>query len=184
MKHEGMKFMGERIINYEAKRIHQNFELCCVADENAYPKSIKGIVENVMENLNAVQEKEEYPNWERHEVREVKLDKEELPKKKPKAQVVDQITQYGEENPDEDFQKGMLDIAKKILNSESNRLRHESGWDMFEVGKNKEFKKWKGKTPAKLVEELNEKLYKMRYRKADWDDEEENGYGYGKWRWG
>merc|ERR1711946_108473 len=55
---------------------------------------------------------------------------------------------------------------------------------MFDVRKKKEFKKWKSKTPAKLVDELNKKLYDMRYQKADWDDEEENGYGYGKWRWG
>ena len=101
-----MKIMGGRIINYEAKRIHQKFELCCIAEENAYPKSIKAIVENVMKNLKAVQKKEEYPNWEGHEVREVKLDREELPK------------------------KGMIDIAEKILNSESKRARHKNGWDM------------------------------------------------------
>ena len=77
-----MKIIGWRIINYEAKRIHQKFELCCIAEENAYPKSIKAIVENVMKNLKAVQKKEEYPNWEGHEVREVKLDREELPKKR------------------------------------------------------------------------------------------------------
>ena len=184
MKHEGMKFMAERIINFEAKRIHGDFELCCIADENVYPKSIKGIVEKVMENLDAVQEKEQYPNWERHEVRKVSLDSEELPKKKPKATMVDKITQYGEDNPDEDFQKGMIDIAKKVLDSESARLKNEHGFDMFDVRKNKEFKKWKSKTPAKLVDELNEKMYNMRHQKADWDDEEENGYGYGKWRWG
>ena len=182
MKHEGMKFMGERIINFEAKRIHQDFKLCCIADENVYPKNIKGIVENVLGNLEAVQEKEKYPDWERHEVRKVTLDSEELPKRKPKATMTDQITQYGEENPDEDFLKGMIDMAKKILDSESARLRHESGWDMFDVRKKKEFKKWKSKTPAKLVDELNQKLYDMRYQKADWDDEEQNGYGYSKWR--
>ena len=143
--------MGERIVNFEAKRIHQDFKLCCIADENVYPKNIKGIVENVLRNLDAVQKKEEYPNWERHEVREVSLDSEEIPKRKPKATMTDQITQYG---------------------------------DMFDVRKKKEFKKWKSKTPAKLVDELNQKLYDMRYQKADWDDEEENGYGYGKWRWG
>ena len=74
-----MKFMGERIVNFEAKRIQNNFELCCIADENVYPKTIKGIVETVLENLYAVQSKE-YPHYERRSVHRVTLASEELPK--------------------------------------------------------------------------------------------------------
>ena len=178
MRHEGMKFMGERIINFEAKRIQSDFELCCIADGNVYPKTIKGIVETILENLYAVQS-EEYPHYERRSVHRVTLDSEEVPKNNQQATMTDQITQYGEENPDEDFLKGMIEMAKKILDSESARLKHSEwfGYDMFEVRKDKKFKNWKSTTPSKLVDELNEKLYQMRYLKMDLDGEKKYPWG-------
>ena len=178
MRHEGMKFMGERIINFEAKRIQDNFELCCIADENVYPKTIKGIVENVLQNLYTVQS-DEYPHYERRSVHRVTLASEELLKTNQQAAMTDQITQYGEENPDEDFLKGMIEMAMKILDSESKRLKHSEwfGYDMFKVRKDKKFKNWKSKTPAKLVEELNEKLYQMRHMKMDLDGEKKYPWG-------
>ena len=93
--------------------------------------------------------------------------------------MTDQITQYGEENPDEDFLKGMIEMAKKILDSESARLKHSEwfGYDMFEVRKDKKFKNWKSTTPSKLVDELNEKLYQMRYLKMDLDGEKKYPWG-------
>ena len=41
---EGLKFLAERINNFESMRIHGNYELCSIADKRCYPKNEQGII--------------------------------------------------------------------------------------------------------------------------------------------
>ena len=76
-----------------------------------------------IEFLETIQEKDKKyrETWEER-IYNYRLDSEELSIPAKNSASVDKMTQYGEDNPDEDFFKGVKFMAKEILESESMRL--------------------------------------------------------------
>ena len=66
-------------------------------------------------------DKKEYERWEEH-ISNYEFKCEELTLPSENATMMDKMTQYGEDNPDEDFSEGIKFMAMKILESESERL--------------------------------------------------------------
>ena len=116
---EGKQFLAERIFNFEAQRIHGGFEMCSIADKRF--DSENHISWQAIDYLQKIQEKDDgYYEWRlQHTPR---LKHETLIVRSKYARMIDQMTQYGEDNPNEDFTKGMNSMVDDIIRAEESRL--------------------------------------------------------------
>ena len=133
MKREGLKFLVNRFYNYESKKFSYSYKMCSIADELVFSKSDVEVTESedsdlyflcnlALDHLRTIQR--DITHFEQHDEQfhYYKLDSEECIFPSENSIRIDQMTQYGEDNSDEDFLEGMKFMAMKIVEHESARL--------------------------------------------------------------
>ena len=155
MKKEGLKFLVSRFFNYESKRATYSYRMCSIADDHFYLKSDTNESNSAASGIDANDSIHfdlcysaldflrkthgqyfgtfHYFDRDEETFDKYKLKAMELNLASPNSFMVDAMTQYGEDNPDEDFFEGMKFMAKRIIEYESQRLEIpiDDHWDLL-----------------------------------------------------
>lgn len=165
---EGKKFLAKRIFNFEAFRIHQDYEICSIADFRF--NSDDSISSQAINYLSKIQAKDDKVyKWREQDIY-TRRHRENCEKNVPRnrfAQMSDQMIQYGEDNPDEDFLEGMKLMADDIELAEKSRLGTNYWCDSEEARRKR--KPWKSTCPHDLINEVADKMTEIRVTKGKYD---------------
>lgn len=148
---EGLKFLAERINNFESMRIHGNYELCAIADKRCYPKNEQGIINMAHYNLDVIQENDTLDSQHAMKSSEIMTHKT--------TDTRDKMTCWGEDNPAKEFMNGIKLMAYRIRKTELSRLDYDeftSDWQFD----------WNSGKPIDLVNEVADTMVGMRKLKA------------------
>ena len=155
---EGLKFLAERIYNFEAIRIHGNYDLCSIADKRSYPKNDQGIINEAHYNLDIIQENETIDS--QHAMKSPDMSQEKI------ADANDKMTCWGEENPSSGFLDGMKMMAYRIRKTELSRLDYDEFTTDWQFD-------WSASKPIDLVNEVADTMVGMRKLKALLNEEDQ-----------
>ena len=165
---EGKKFLAKRIFNFEALRVHRDYEICSIADIRF--NGDDSISSQAIKYLSKIQAKDnKVYKWREQDIF-TRRHRENCEKNVPRnrlAQMSDQMTQYGEDNPDEDFLEGMKLMADDIELAENSRLGTNYWCDSAEARRKR--KPWKSTCPSDLINEVADKMTEIRVTKGKYD---------------
>ena len=155
---EGLKFLAERINNFESMRIHGSYELCSIADKRCYPKNEQGIINMAHYNLDVIQENDTLDS--QHAMKSSEIMTHET------ADTRDKMTCWGEDNPHPDFLNGMKLMAYRIRKTELSRLDYDEFTTDWQFD-------WNSSKPIDLVKEVADTMVGMRKLKALLSEEDQ-----------
>ena len=151
---EGLKFLAERIYNFESKRIHGSYELCSIADKRSYPKTEQEIINKAHYNMDLIQEHET-----QYFSRSCKTQQPvEMPASMSEQETTHlnhKMTCWGEENPDIEFLNGMKFMAYRIRKTELSRLDYDECTSDWQYD-------WQSNKPIDLINEVASTMVGMR----------------------
>ena len=155
---EGLKFLAERINNFESMRIHGSYELCSIADKLCYPKNEQGIINMAHYNLDIIQENDTLDSQHAMKSSEIMTHKT--------TDTRDKMTCWGEDNPHPDFLNGMKLMAYRIRKTELSRLDYDEFTTDWQFD-------WNSSKPIDLVKEVADTMVGMRKLKALLSEEDQ-----------
>ena len=150
---EGLKFIAERIFNFESMRIHGNYDLCSIADKRSYPKTEQAIINEAHYNMDIIQEYESQFSPSSSKSQEVNFP--ERMTEKEATHMNHKTTCWGEDNPDVEFLSGMKFMAYRIRKTELSRLDYDEFTTDWQF-------KWESDNPIDLINEVASTMAGMR----------------------